>query len=612
VSCKSCGISWGTTGLLVQATVDLRPAQNLALRTVDQGQSGVLPLGMAKRIWCWQCVAIRPRASHRRLPERVRSLKSLPNRRFLRVMLLLAATVTMSVLSAPVSQAQAKNVYLAQSAAGAGNGADCADAYAYIFFNAAANWGTGATQIGPGTTVHICGTIRGTAGQTLLTFQGSGTSGNPITLLFESGADLTAPYWGSGAVGAINVNGHSYITINGGSNGVIQNTEDGTGLTYQVSSTGIYLSNVSNITIENLSLINLCQVTSPSDTASCGSQNTGIFITGGASNVLVTRNTIHDVGIGMFYGATPGDSGDVYSYNTSYRVANSIQQYWSGGTGTVAGFSVIGNDMYCVIGGNCNWADTKCVRHLELMHVFINTSGDIYSGMVIADNYFHDLGTACASGLINLEASGGAITNFQIYNNVFVPQFNYAITSGTSGSEIVNNTIVGISNTSGLSGGSSSLKFENNIVNGATVTDAFLTGATGASVNFNSYFNWNVNNGWEIGAVFSGTLALWQSNSTGLCSGGCDLNAITSNPNLSASYVPNVGSPVIAAGTNLTSLNIAGLDQGAPQFFGVNEACGNGCTPRPSTGAWDMGAYPDPPVMGALPNPPTGLKAAVH
>jgi hypothetical protein len=57
------------------------------------------------------------------------------------------------------ASASAKDIYLAQSAAGAATGADCADAQAASFFNSSGNWGSGAAQIGPGTTVHLCGTI---------------------------------------------------------------------------------------------------------------------------------------------------------------------------------------------------------------------------------------------------------------------------------------------------------------------------------------------------------------------------------------------------------------------------------------------------------------------
>src|ERR1019366_4356515 len=131
------------------------------------------------------------------------------------------------------STAFANNIYITQSGSAAGSCTSSVQTPA--FFNAAANWGSGASQIGPGTTVLLCGTFTGSAGSTLLTFQGSGTSGSPITLKFDTNALLTAPYWAGGS-GAINVNSRSYVTIDGGTNGTIQNTANGTSLTYQKSS----------------------------------------------------------------------------------------------------------------------------------------------------------------------------------------------------------------------------------------------------------------------------------------------------------------------------------------------------------------------------------------
>ena len=114
-------------------------------------------------------------------------------------------------------------VYIAQTAAGSANGTSCANAYALTYFNTAGNWSatpTG-TQIGPGSTVHLCGTFTGTAGQNgMLDILGSGTSGNPITILFEPGANATAPYWGNNGFiyAASTVN---YITIDGGGTGSV-------------------------------------------------------------------------------------------------------------------------------------------------------------------------------------------------------------------------------------------------------------------------------------------------------------------------------------------------------------------------------------------------------
>ena len=109
---------------------------------------------------------------------------------------------------------------------GSASGSCTSNVQTPAFFNNSANWGSGATQIGPGTVVLFCGTFTGTAGQTGFTFQGSGTAGSPITLQFVTGAQMTAPYWGS----AISCSGKSYVTVNGGTNGSITNTANGTSL----------------------------------------------------------------------------------------------------------------------------------------------------------------------------------------------------------------------------------------------------------------------------------------------------------------------------------------------------------------------------------------------
>ena len=83
----------------------------------------------------------------------------------------LALMICCLFVSVVGSFAAAQNVYIAQVATGGADGSSCANAYAIGFFNSSGNWGTGPAQIGPGTTVHLCGTIT-----TMLTFQGSGNS----------------------------------------------------------------------------------------------------------------------------------------------------------------------------------------------------------------------------------------------------------------------------------------------------------------------------------------------------------------------------------------------------------------------------------------------------
>ena len=96
------------------------------------------------------------------------------------------AMAVVALLFPPAAAASATNIYLAQNSAGAASGTACADAFPASFFNSSSNWGSGANQIGPGTTVHLCGTITSD-----LTFQGNGASGNPV-VLDGTGATLSA------------------------------------------------------------------------------------------------------------------------------------------------------------------------------------------------------------------------------------------------------------------------------------------------------------------------------------------------------------------------------------------------------------------------------------
>src|SRR5580658_3017202 len=128
--------------------------------------------------------------------------------------------------------ASTQDIYIAQTAAGGGTGASCANALTYMFFNSSANWASSfaAGKISPGTTVHLCGTITGknTANTNILRTQGNGLSGSPITILFEPGAVVESPACAGadGAGGCIYLL-NDFITLNGGTNGTIENTSDG-------------------------------------------------------------------------------------------------------------------------------------------------------------------------------------------------------------------------------------------------------------------------------------------------------------------------------------------------------------------------------------------------
>ena len=108
-------------------------------------------------------------------------------------------------------------------------------------------------------------------------------------------------------------------------------------------------------------------------------------------------------------------------------------------------------------------------------------------------------------------------------------------------------------------------------------------GYSGGVSDYNDFFN--LSQGLKNEPTLYGSLSAWTAGT------GLDVHSISSNPNLTASFALNAGSPAIGAGTNLSGLGITGLNVSAPQTFGAGGTCGSGCVPRPSSGAWDMGAY---------------------
>src|SRR5580698_8696178 len=104
---------------------------------------------------------------------------------------LLAAMASLAMLSA-FAFSSATNVYITPD--GSGQGVCTTSPQTPAWFNSSSNWGSGASQIGPGTTVHLCGTFTGSAGQQFLTAKGSGSTGNPVTIQFDAGTVFKAPY----------------------------------------------------------------------------------------------------------------------------------------------------------------------------------------------------------------------------------------------------------------------------------------------------------------------------------------------------------------------------------------------------------------------------------
>ncbi len=489
----------------------------------------------------------------------------------------------------------AKDIYVAQTAQGGGTGANCSNALAYTYFNSAGNWGAGASQIGPGTTVHICGTISLPAGATAFTFQGSGSSGSPVTLYFESGASLTSPNFNSSS-GAIIV-GSSWAVVDGGTNGSIQNSLTGTsggacpGGTCSYNSSGefIYVNGASNVTIQNLSLGVLYDHLSAGDDNSDGA---GIFINN-SSNVTVNNNTIHDSRYGVFVQPSNGSSNVTVSNNNIYNIDAGTSVGIGNAGISFSGFYFYGNQVHDF----ANWNTTDYSFHHDGVHIWETQSNDTVASCYVYNNYFSgDFGHGTA--LTYFENEGGSSTHGTCYffNNVYAPT---ASTGGnsfggvwveTDGSStptvyVYNNTFVG----SGLTTFDSiwlelqniNETIENNISYNVGI-GIYIEDSAGLPT-VSNYNDWNTATN---GSMFSNNGATYNTVSAWHSATGLDANSSNSSPTLNSDFSLQSGSPASSLGTNLSS-----VCNGQPNP-GLGALCYDKAgKPRPPSGAWDAGAY---------------------
>jgi len=499
------------------------------------------------------------------------------------------------------SASSASNVYIAQTATGSANGSSCANAYAYTFFNTSGNWGSGANQIGPGTTVHLCGTFTAAAGTSeYLVFQGSGTSGNPVTLLFGSGAVLTATYW-SGAV--IDFGNHSYATVDGGTNGIIQATSNGTNLANQQNN-GVCVAGGhsgalhTNLTVQNLTCSNLYVDASPSDNGGEDTYGLDIWNT---SNLVIQNNTLHDMKWAI---RNSYQTGSTYSNLTV--TGNNIYNMdhgWFGGDSNANGSAVMSNFMIYnnTVGSMVNWDNAADNNHHDWFHLNANSVTTRFTNFYLYDNYGSgDIGVYNTGGFFTYPNAVASESGIYIFNNVFVnTSTSHCWNNGfvslyqAGAATVVNNTFVSNASSckdNGLdyNAGSTGLTFENNIMQNSTNADIYLV--SGTSVSAMDYNNYYLSPSWYKGGSWYTTLASWRSGS------GYDIHSGTANPLLSGTYTLQAGSPAIGAGLNLTSLGIQALDY---DKAGIQRPAGS--TP------WDMGAYQY--QSGGPPAPPTGLTA---
>lgn len=432
------------------------------------------------------------------------------------------------------SAAHATSAFISQSGTGAMTGADCANARAYSMPETAS----------PGDTLHLCGTW--TFGVNAHGFEmiSSGSSGNPITIKFESGAILQSPAFFTGG-GGIEIGNDAWVVVDGGTNGIIQNTDNGYGLGNLQDSHGIYANPCDHCEVKNLTISNICVETQNAPTQEC--PTAGIDIRG--INTSVHDNVIHDASVLIFAGQGSADDLrlDVYS-NDLYHGGWALG--CAQGTASV-GLFFHGNHVH----DNANWDTVDNSFHKNGVHCYIpiGSSGSGYAAIWDWNNLFDgDWGDGHITAMFYQDQE---TEPHYLWNNVYAPS-NVPFIGQSTILEIegpifaYNNVKTGAQWGVCFGFGGSNSQIENNVIEGCgqIFSASSASGADTAHIDYNFYANSSTGNPlWRIigvgssssGTSNSTTLASWQM----VCSCDAHSQAQASNwANLnSSSGIPSAG-----------------------------------------------------------------------
>ena len=318
---------------------------------------------------------------------------------FLRKMISVVTLAAASLLS--VAAANAKVFYVAQNASRSNaGGTSCGDALSAAWFSNSSSWGTASHQISAGTTVYLCGVFKGSPGEELLTVHGSGSAGSPITIKFLTGTVLTAPYWSGN--GAIHMDGVSDIVVDGGANGIIENTANGTGRANHQNSVAVHAAGCNGCTVQNLIIQNLYVRTSASDTAPTHSINCVYWHQ--SNNLTVNHITCHDASW-----AVAGDGNNFVLENSDfYHVDHGLA---SGAVGTASNYSIHNNHFHDF----ANWDSPNDTYHHDGVHIWGQNGGRVSGGAIYNNTFDGDFGVN-VTGHVFLQDS---VSHVAVYNNVF-------------------------------------------------------------------------------------------------------------------------------------------------------------------------------------------------
>jgi len=481
--------------------------------------------------------------------------------------------------SACIALGSAASLYITQNTSGNDTGADAANAHSAAWFNNPANWGSGAGQIGPGTTVHLSGTFTGSIGQTVLIPAGDGTAGSPITILCDPGCLFTSPCWGqvNGSVswirdGAIYVHNRSYINLYG-NGGLITNTANGTGLANSSVTCGVHVEECSYVTVAGFRIWGMYKNLGND---SAGDGTPGIRTDGNLTNIRICSNNVVQASSSVLCNFQTCNGLEIdhnYCKNHCWGVAVAPMHGYptSVSVGTI---KIHDNEI-------TDWSGWGCpggTYHTDGVIVWSYNHGTpmtpeiynnyIYGGLVSAPS-------CSATAFIFTrwqESDPAAVIQPLVHDNLLLPSDNStALWSLDTGGKFYNNTVIG-PNAGGLgfieSGGPTTLM--NNIFVGVAVAMVNYYANT-LTTDYNLFYNCS----YVMSEGFGGGTAAWYTLATARSTFGNETHGQSSNPMLNGTYHIQAGSPAIGSGAN---------------FYTYFTADKDGNT-LPSSGPWDLGAY---------------------
>jgi hypothetical protein len=476
------------------------------------------------------------------------------------------------------------------------------------FFNSPSNWASPKVsgKIGPGDTVILCGTISGSVNGNILTVQGSGSSGNPITIQWDSSALLTSSACSS-SNGCFSTNRKSWLIVDGGgTDPSVTSTASGTNLANQANAWGINGQYCNNCEFRNLSVTNMYVFVGPNDANENG---VGISVAC-TSNTSVHDSSFDQMASPISDGFCDGDTADSFYNNTLDHFNHGIE-IGNNGTQRISNFSFYGNHLKNM----SNWDTTNDYHHHDGIFFYQNT------------------------------AVSNTVTNFYIYNNLADGDLGVNATawvyynSGLNGIYLFNNSFFnpqgrGVALVEGGYTGDQNFYVYNNYMDCGGQTNgarAFQYGNGGTAVTGFSFANNAIHNCGtylDTNGVIVGSGLVDHNVYESACSGGGCFKWNNGGGQTYSQYQASTGNDSHSLTPSSVGANSIGQPQsgsamihdGTVHFENLASSCqglltplctDSSGTPRASSGQynWEAGAY----VYGSgAPAPPTGLAAVVQ